>query len=130
MVTLTWSFVTRFLPNFIYGLLPSISGSSSNMGFYRRKIIKMVNKMAATNQFTSIRCCGLSNLVILIGFLPNFKYSLIPPNPGSRSNMSFVRQMITKMADKMVAAYHFASIRCCGHSNIVIFSSPEPKAQR
>ena len=27
------------------------------------------------------------------------------------------------MADKMAAAYHFASIRCCGHSNLVIFLS-------
>ena len=26
------------------------------------------------------------------------------------------------MADKMAAAYKFASIRCCGHSKLVIFN--------
>ena len=36
--------------------------------------------------------------------------------------MSFVRQMITKIVDKMAAAYLFASIPCCGHSNLVIFN--------
>ena len=35
-------------------------------------------------------------------------------------NMSFVRPTIAKMADKMAAAYQFASICCCGHSNLVI----------
>ena len=28
---------------------------------------------------------------------------------------------MTKMANKMAAAYQFASVRCCGHSNLVIF---------
>ena len=57
----------------------------------------------------------------LIEFLPNFIYRLIPSNPGSSLNMSFVRQTITKMADKMAATYQFASLRCCGYSNLVIF---------
>ena len=39
--------------------------SSSNMGFFHRKIIKMADKMAAAYQFKSIGCCGHSNLVIL-----------------------------------------------------------------
>ena len=36
--------------------------------------------------------------------------------------MSFVGETITKMADKMAAAYQFVSIRCCGHSNLVSFN--------
>ena len=35
--------------------------------------------------------------------------------------MGFFLTMI-KMADKMATAYQFASIRCCGHSNLVIFN--------
>ena len=41
--------------------------------------------------------------------------------------MSFIRQTITKMTDKMAKAYHFASIRCCGHSNLVIFNQISSK---
>ena len=73
-------------------------------------------------QFTFIRCCGHSNLVILIGLFPNFIYGLLSSNPGSSSNMSFARQTITKMADKMAAACQLASICHCGHSNLVIFN--------
>ena len=87
----------------------------------------MADKMAATYQFTSTGCCGHSNLLFLIRFLSNFIYSLLPSNPGSSSNMSFVRQTITKMANKMAAAYQFASIRCCGHSNLVIFNRTSSK---
>ena len=35
--------------------------------------------------------------------------------------MSLVEQTIIKMADKMAAAYQFASVHCCGHSNFLIF---------
>ena len=59
---------------------------------------------------------------LLIRFLPNFIYGLLPSNPGSSSNMSFVGQTITEMADKMAAAYQFASVCCCGHSNLAIFN--------
>ena len=52
----------------------------------------------------------------LTHFLPNFIHGLFPSNPGSSSNMSFVRQAITKMA----AAYQFASVRCCDLSNLDI----------
>ena len=40
-----------FIPNFIYGLFPSTSGSSSNMGFVQHPITKMADKMAATYQY-------------------------------------------------------------------------------
>ena len=63
---------------------------------------------------------GQSNLVILIGFLPNFIYGFLTSNPVKSLNMSFVRQTITNKADKMVAAHQFVSARCCGHSNLVI----------
>ena len=48
VVTLTKSFLIGSLPNFIYGLLPSTSLSSSNAGFVRHLITKMTNKVAAT----------------------------------------------------------------------------------
>ena len=70
----------------------------------------------------SVRCCGHSNLVILSRLLPNFIYGLLPSTSGSSLNMCFVGQTITKMADKMAAAYQFAFIRCCGDSNLVIFN--------
>ena len=74
------------------------------MGFVRTK---MVDKVAATYQF---RCCGRSSLVILIRFLSNFIYKLLPPNTGLSSNMGFVLQTITKMAEKNSAAYQFAFV--------------------
>ena len=67
-----------------------------------------------------VRCCGHSNLVIFNQILPTFIYGLPPSNSGSSSNVGFFRQTITKMADK-IATYQFASVRCCGHSNLVIF---------
>ena len=42
--TLTWSFIPRFLPNFINGLLSSNYCSCLNMGFVRCTIIKIVAK--------------------------------------------------------------------------------------
>ena len=51
VVTLIQSFLIGFLPNFIYGLLPSTYRSSLNMGFVRHLISKMGDKMAATYQY-------------------------------------------------------------------------------
>ena len=51
VLTLTQSFLIGFLPNFIYGLLPSTSHSSSNTGFVQHPITKMTDKMAATYQY-------------------------------------------------------------------------------
>ena len=42
--TLTWSFITQFLPNFIYGLLSWNYCSCLNIGFVLWTIIKMVAK--------------------------------------------------------------------------------------
>ena len=109
-----------FLPNFIYGLLPSNPDSSLDMSFVRQTITKMANKMAASYQFVSARCCGHSNLVILFQVLLFFIYGLLVSNSGSSLNMSFVQKTIAKMVDKMAAAYQFASICCCGHSNFFI----------
>ena len=47
VVTLTQSFLFGFFPNFIYGLLPSTSRSSSNTGFVRH----LITKMADTYQY-------------------------------------------------------------------------------
>ena len=51
VVTLTQSFLIRFLPNFTYELLPSSFHSRSNMGFVLHSITKMADKMAATYQY-------------------------------------------------------------------------------
>ena len=45
--------------------------------------------------------------LLLIGFLPNFKNGLLPPTSSSSSNTGFVRNPITKMADKMAATYQY-----------------------
>ena len=90
------------------------------MSYVRQTLTKMAGIMAAAYQFASIRCCGHSYLVIFIRF-PPIIYGLLPLNPCSCSNMSFVGQTITVMADKMATAYQFASLHSCGHSNLVIF---------
>ena len=51
VVTLTQSFLSGFLQNFIYGLLPPTSRSSLNTGFVSHLITKMADKMAATYQY-------------------------------------------------------------------------------
>ena len=61
-----------FFPNFISS---SNSRSILNTFFFCRTISKKAVKMAATT--------GLSNLVIIIGFLPNFIYGLRPSNSRS-----------------------------------------------
>ena len=43
----------------------------------------------------------------LIGFLPNFIYGLLLSTFHSRSNMGFVRHLMTNMADKMAATYQY-----------------------
>ena len=58
-------------------------------------------QMAAAYQFTSVQCCGHSNLVIIsLIFFPIFIYELLLSNSGSSLNMSFVRPTMAKMADK------------------------------
>ena len=52
VVTLTQSFLIEFLPNFIRGLLPPTSGSSSNTSFARHPVTKMTDKMTATYQYS------------------------------------------------------------------------------
>ena len=48
--------------------------------------------------------------LFLMGFFPNFIFGLLPSNSSSSSNTSFVLQTITKMANKMAAAYQFALV--------------------
>ena len=90
-----------------------------NMSCVQQTITKMADKMAAAYQFASIRCCGHSNLVIFNQISSKFHIWFVSIKPWL--NMSFVRQTISKMADKMAATYQLASLRCCGHSNLVIF---------
>ena len=73
VVTLTQSFLIRFLPNFIYESLSSPFRSSSNMGFVRHTITKMADKMAMP---INVCCRGHSNLVIFYRISSKF-YILI-----------------------------------------------------
>ena len=50
--TLPKFFITCLLPNFIYGLLPSNSGL--DIGFVRRTITKIADKMATAYQFAFV----------------------------------------------------------------------------
>ena len=67
----------------------------------------------AVEQMTShcfrLVCLSVVTLTqsLLIGFLPNFMYELLPSIFHSSSNMGFVRHPITKMADKMAATYQY-----------------------
>ena len=83
-------------------------------------IRQTITKMATAYQFASVCCCGHPILVIFNRISSKFIYGLLLSYPGSSLNMGFVRQTITKTADKMAATYQYTSVRCCGHSNIVI----------
>ena len=91
------------------------------MGFYRGTIIKMANKMAATYQFASIHCCSLSNLVIFNRISSKFNIWIASIKPWLKIEYEFCLTNDNQDGDKMAAAYQFASIRCCCHSNLVIF---------
>ena len=54
MFTLAWSFLVKFLPNFMDGLLPTNSSPSLNIGFVGRRINKMADKMASLCQFALV----------------------------------------------------------------------------
>ena len=88
------------------------------MSFVRQTIIKTADKMAAAHQFASIRCCGHSNLVIFNRISSKFHICFASIKPSFKF---LIEQTITKMADKMADAYQFASVRCCVHSNLLIF---------
>ena len=55
----------------------------------------------------NIRCRGHSSSVILIGFLQNCIYKLLPSIFSSSFNMDFVWHPINKVADKMAATYQY-----------------------
>ena len=82
----------------------------------------MADKMAAAYQFASIRCCGHSNLVICNRISSKFHIWFASIKPLFKFEYEFFPKRMTKMADIMAATYQFASIGCCGHSNLVIFN--------
>ena len=93
-----------------------------------RTIIKMADKMAAAYQFVSIPCYGHSNIVIFNRISSKFHIWFAFIKLWFKLEYEFCRtQTIIKMADKMAAAYHFASICCCVHSNLVIFNQISSK---
>ena len=124
------------------------------MDFLRRLIIKMANKMATPYQFTFIRCCGHSNLVIFNGISSKFHIWIASIKPWFKFEYNMLLKgypleaktaseelklecayflghkfCLTNDNDKMAAAYQFASVRCCGHSNLVIFNWISSKCQ-
>ena len=92
-----------FLPNFIYGLLSGNLSFKFEYGFcptsdnqdgrQNRRHLSISAVMVTLTQIFFIR------------FLPNFIYELLPSTLRSKFNMSFVQHPITKMANKMAAAY-------------------------
>ena len=96
MVTLTQWFLIWFLPNFIYGLLPSTSRSSLNTGFVWHPITKIGWQNGRHLSISAV--LGTLTQSFLIGFLPNFIYELLPSSFRSSANTGFVRHTITKMA--------------------------------
>ena len=115
VVTLAYSFFFGFLPIFIYGLLPSNPGTSSNMSFVRQTITKMADKMATAYQFASIRCCGHSYLVIFLRISSNFHKWIASIKPWFKFEHEFCPTndnlcQFNKMASKMAATYWFALV--------------------
>ena len=70
----------------------------------------MADKMAAAYQFTAIFCCGHSNSVIFNQISSKFHICIASIKPWFKFEyeLFFFRHTITKMADKMAAAYQFA----------------------
>ena len=63
--------------------------------------------MASPYQFASIRCCGLSNLVIFNQISSNFHTWFAFIKLWFKFEYKFCRPTITKMANKMATAYQF-----------------------
>ena len=91
------------------------------MSFVRQTITKMADKMAATYQRASTSCCGHFYFVIFNQIFSKFHIWFASIKSWFKFKYEFCRTTITNMADKMAAAYQFASVRCYGHSNLVIF---------
>ena len=72
VVTLTQSFLIRFLPNFIYELLPSNSYSSLNTGYIGRTTTKMADRFATAYPFSLVKAVMVTlTQSFLIRFLSN-----------------------------------------------------------
>ena len=73
------------------------------IGFFRGMIIKLANKMAVTYQFASIPCFDRSNLVNFnqISSKCHIWFAFI--KLWFKFEYEFVRQSITKIANKMAA---------------------------
>ena len=105
VVRLTQSFLIRFLPNFINELPSSTLAFNFEYGF----CLTSYNQDGRQNG----RCLLMSVVAVhvtqsfFIEILPNciHVYGLLSSNSHSSLNMSFVWRSITKMADKMAAAY-------------------------
>ena len=97
------------------------------MCFVRQTIIKMADKMAAAYQFASITCYGHCYLVIFNWISSKFNIWIASIKPLFKIKYEFCPTYDNQDGDKMAAAYHFASSRCCVHSNLVIFNQISSK---
>ena len=75
----------------------------------------------------SVRCCGHSNLVIFNRISSKFHIRIASIKLWFKFENVFFRRTIIKMTNKMATPYQFTSIRCCGHSILVIFNQISSK---
>ena len=127
VVTLTWSFFIRFLLNFIYRLLPTISQPGLNMGFVGWIINKMADKMAAACQFALVDT--LTSLIIT-RFPPNFLYKLLYFYQTYVWTSVLSDEQKSRWSPKLVSRFHCRALcRAICRSPIVLVGSKVDQTQ-
>ena len=104
--TLLKVFITRFLQNYLDGVLSSNSFPKIDCGYFPMKDNQDGSKKC---RHLSVCSCGHSNLVI---YLPNFMYGILLSKYCSCLNMGFVQRPIIKMSPKRISLFHCRAI--CG----------------
>ena len=92
------------------------------MFFFRQKIIKMAEKMAAAYQSASIDCCGLSNLVIFNLISSKFHIWFASIKPWFKFEYEFCLTNDNQDGRQNSCRLSVWIVCCCGHSNLVIFN--------
>ena len=78
--------------------------------------------LACPSVCLSVHCCGHSNLVIFNRIFFKFHIWFASIKLWFKFQYEFCPTNDNQDDQQMAAAYQFASIRCCGHSNLVIFN--------
>ena len=97
-----------FLSDFIYGLLPSNSGSSLNTGFVRKRWPRWPTKWPPpiSLHLWTLYISHLLPDLFQISYMDCFHQTLVQ----ARICMGCYMRTLTKMADKMAAAYQFRCV--------------------